>query len=254
MFWKTSWIRAVWPPLAAVFLLLVIWQVATHLFELPKWVLPSPADIVREGIASLDTIRGHAVSTLRLTLLGFAIGTAVGLIVSFMLHAFKPLKAALYPLIILSQNIPMIALAPLLMIWFGFGLFPKIVVITLVCFFPIVVATLNGLLQTDAAMLNYMKMVGATKRQIFFKLELPYALPSLFAGLKISAAYSVMGAIIGEWLGTEKGLGMYMLLQKSAFRTDRVFVSIVLIVALSLVIFGIIAWLEKRLIRWKPKK
>lgn len=254
MFWKRTWFKAAWPPLVAIALLLVIWQIASAVVDLPRWMLPSPTDIANEGLASWQRIQEHVLATLGLTLYGFAIGTAVGLAVAFVLHMVAPLRTALYPLMILSQNVPMIALAPLLMIWFGFGLLPKLIVITLVCFFPVAVAALNGLAQTDSTMLTYMKMAGASRRQIFTKLELPSSLPSLFAGLKISAAYSVMGAIIGEWLGTEKGLGMYMLLQKNAFRTDRVFVAIALIVMMSILIFGLIAWFERWLIRWKFKK
>ncbi|WP_010278337.1 ABC transporter permease [Paenibacillus senegalensis] len=254
MFSIRTWFKAAWPPLVAIVLLLAIWQTAAEIMDLPRWMLPSPLDIANEGLVSWQRIQEHLLATLGLTLYGFAIGTAVGLIVAFVLHMIAPLRTALYPLMILSQNVPMIALAPLLMIWFGFGLLPKLIVITLVCFFPVAVAALNGLAQTDSTMLTYMKMAGASRRQIFTKLELPSSLPSLFAGLKISATYSVMGAVIGEWLGTERGLGMYMLLQKNAFRTDRVFVAIALIVLLSLIIFGLIALLERWLIRSEIQK
>jgi ABC-type nitrate/sulfonate/bicarbonate transport system permease component len=169
------------------------------------------------------------------------------------LHVIPRFKAGFYPLLILSQNIPTIALAPLLMIWFGFGLLPKVIVITLVCFFPVAIATLDGFVQTDRTMLGYMRMIGAGRRQIFFKLELPNALPYLFSGLKISATYSVMGAVIAEWLGSDKGIGVYMLLSKNSFRTDRVFAAIAIIVGLSLLLFGFIAFLEKLVIRWNVK-
>lgn len=248
------WLKAAWPPIVAVLLLLSGWQLATVIWNIPAWMLPSPTTIVREAWLGFDSISVHLAATVALTLLGFTIGASVGFVLSCLLHLLPRVKAAFYPLLILSQNIPTIVLAPLLMIWFGFGLFPKIVVITLVCFFPIAIATLNGFSQTDRTMLNYMNMIGASKQQIFFKLELPHAIPQLFSGLKIAATYSVMGAVIGEWLGTEKGIGMYMLLQKSAFRTDRVFVAIALIVLLSLLLFGLIALLENRLVRWKASK
>lgn len=149
---------------------------------------------------------------------------------------------------------PSIALGPLLIIWFGFGLLPKIVLITLVCFFPVAVAAMGGLAQSDRVMLNYMKMAGASNWQIFTKLELPGSLPSLFSGLKISATYAVMGAVVAEWIGADKGIGYYMLLQKASYRTDRMFVAIVIIVLLSLVLFALIALLERWLVRWKPRK
>lgn len=249
-----QWFHKAWPPFVTVLLLIVIWQVSVVVFQIEKWILPSPLAIASEAVASYDKFSVHAMATIKLTLLGFVVGSSIGLLIAFILHMSVKVKAAVYPLLLLSQNIPTIVLAPLLMIWFGFGLLPKLIVITLVCFFPIAVSMLDGFAQTDRTMLNYMKMIGASRKQIFFKLELPHALPHLFSGLKIAATYSVMGAIIAEWLGSDKGLGMYMLLQKSAFRIDRVFVAITLIVMLSMLLFGIIILLEKWLIRWKLEK
>lgn len=244
--------NSVWPPLAAVILFLLVWQGATILFNIDKWVLPSPLDIGREAAAEAAGLREHTFATLRLMLAGFAIGTLVGLLVAFALHYVPFLKASLYPLIILSQNVPSIALAPLLMIWFGFGMLPKIIVITLVCFFPVAVAAMDGLDRTDRVMLNYMRMIGASKGQIFRKLEVPHALPAILSGVKIAATYSVMGAVIAEWIGADKGIGYYMLLQKSSFRTDKIFVAIAIIVAISLAMFVCVALLEKWLVRYKP--
>lgn len=247
----SSWWKSVWPPLMAVILFLAVWQIAVPLFHIEKWILPSPADITKEAIAEAASLSQHTWATVQLTLLGFLIGTAVGLLTAMLLHLVPFLKSALYPLLILSQNIPTIALAPLLMIWFGFGLLPKIIVITLVCFFPVAVSTMDGLTQTDRGMMNYMRMAGASKAQIFRKLEVPHALPSVFSGVKIAATYSVMGAVIAEWIGTDRGIGYYMMLQKSAYRTDRVFVAMAIIVLLSLLLFALIALLEKILVRWR---
>ncbi|TCZ77775.1 ABC transporter permease [Paenibacillus albiflavus] len=249
------WFHKTWPPIVTAIVLLALWQVSVDVFQIKKFILPSPLAIAQEAIASYDKFSVHAFATIKLNLIGFVVGSMVGLILAFLLHMSDTVKAAVYPLLLLSQNIPTIVLAPLFMMWFGFGLLPKLMVITLVCFFPIAVSMLDGFAQTDRVMLNYMKMIGATRRQIFFKLELPSALPHLFSGLKIAATYSVMGAIIAEWLaGSDKGVGMYMLLQKSAFRIDRVFVAIGLIVIMSMLLFGIIVMLEKWLIRWKPKR
>ncbi len=248
------WWSQVWPPLAAVLFFLIAWQLCTSLFNIEQWILPSPSDIAKQTADGGGDLWGHVLATVRLTLEGFVIGTLVGLVIAFILHMVPFLKSALYPLLILSQNIPTIALAPLLIIWFGFGLLPKLIVITLVCFFPVAVATMGGLKQTDRTMLNYMRMIGANKRQIFAKLELPHALPSIFSGIKIAATYSVMGAVIAEWIGADKGIGYYMMLQKAGYRTDRMFVAILIIVALSLLMFGLIALLERWLVRWKPKQ
>jgi ABC-type nitrate/sulfonate/bicarbonate transport system permease component len=145
-------------------------------------------------------------------------------------------------------------LAPLLVIWFGFGILPKLIVITLVCFFPVAVAALDGFKNIPNEMKHYMLMAGASKIQLFTKLEWPYALSSVFSGIKISATYSVMGAVISEWLGAKQGIGVYMTLASSSFRTDRVFVAIFIIMLLSLLFFGFINLAEKRLIKWNRKK
>lgn len=245
-------LKSIWPPLVAVILFLIVWQGAVSVFHIEKWILPSPADIVKVSSAEAENLWGHTLATLRLMIIGFVIGTAVGLLVAFALHYIPFLKSSLYPLIILTQNVPVIALAPLLMIWFGFGVLPKIIIITLVCFFPVAVSAMDGLTRTDRVMLDYMRMAGATKAQIFYKLEVPHALPSMFSGMKIAATYSVMGAIIAEWVGADKGIGYYMMLQKASYRTDKTFVAITVIVAISLAMFILIALLEKWLVRYRP--
>ncbi|OWA35319.1 nitrate ABC transporter permease [Saccharibacillus sp. O16] len=243
------WFRSFWPPFVAVLLFMALWEAAVRFFHIETWILPSPSVIAQEASRSASSLWDHTLSTLQLTLIGFAIGSAVGLLVACALHLLPLLKSALYPLLILSQNVPTIALAPLLMIWFGFGLLPKIIVITLVCFFPVAVSAMDGFAQTDRTMLNYMRMIGASRLQIFRKLEFPHALPALFSGLRIAATYSVMGAVIAEWIGAQKGIGYYMILQKSAFRTDRIFVAILIIVALSLLLFLLVTLIEKMVVR-----
>ncbi|KZE70123.1 nitrate ABC transporter permease [Paenibacillus jamilae] len=247
-----SWWKSVWPPLVAVLFFLAAWQEAVSYLHIESWLLPAPALIVQEGMAQSALLGAHTWATIRLTLAGFAIGTATGLLIAIVLHIIPFLKSALYPLLILSQNIPIIALGPLLMVWFGFGVLPKLMVITLVCFFPVAVAAMDGLTRTDRVMMNYMQMSGASRRAIFMKLELPHSLPQVFSGIKIAATYSVMGAIIAEWIGASEGIGYYMLLQKSAYRTDLIFAAIGIIVTLSLLMFVIILLLEKWLVRWKP--
>jgi ABC-type nitrate/sulfonate/bicarbonate transport system permease component len=191
------------------------------------------------------------VSTSKLALLGFTIGAGIGLLTAIILHLIPFIRESVYPLLILSQNVPIIVLAPLLVIWFGFGILPKMIVITLVCFFPITVAALDGFRQTSPELKHYMMMAGANKMQLFWKLELPFSLPSLFSGLKISATYSVMGAVISEWLGAKEGIGVYMTLASSSFRTDKVFVAIFAIMLLSLIFFALINLVERKLIRWQ---
>ncbi|WP_090858268.1 ABC transporter permease [Paraliobacillus sp. PM-2] len=236
-------------PVIVIIVILLIWQWSSLFFSIPKWLLPAPTDIFNEAIKGWDSYTHHLVSTTYLSIGGLVIGVSVGLIVAIILHLLPLVRQAIYPLLILSQNIPIIVLAPLLVIWFGFGVLPKIIIITLVCFFPIVVATLDGFRQTSPELVHYMRMAGATKGQLFVKLEFPHALSAIFSGLKISATYSVMGAVISEWLGANKGIGVYMTLAQSSFRTDRVFVAIGFIMILCLLFFTVIMLLEKVLLK-----
>ncbi|CAH0126946.1 Riboflavin transport system permease protein RibX [Peribacillus sp. Bi96] len=249
--------RIIWKkgaPFFLLLLLLIVWESVTVLLKVEEWLLPAPSAILTEGIESFHNLSGHLISTTELALTGFFIGSCIGLLIAAILHLFPSVKEAVYPLLILSQNIPIIVLAPLLVIWFGFGMLPKLIVISLVCFFPVAVASLDGFRQTPYELKHYFKMMGAGRNQLFWKLELPHSIPFIFSGLKISATYSVMGAVISEWLGAKSGIGVYMTLASSAFRTDRVFVSIFLIMGMSLLFFGIINLLEKYFVSWKRKE
>lgn len=245
--------RKGWQPIAVILLFLICWQLSIKIWKIEPWLLPGPIEIFKEGIKSYDSLIPHIISTIDLTIVGLLIGSFLGLLIAFLLHLIPGVKEAFYPLLILSQNVPIIVLAPLLIIWFGFGVLPKLIIITLVCFFPITVSALDGFRQTPSGLMNYMKMAGASKLQIFWKVELPFSLPSIFSGLKISATYSVMGAVISEWLGAKSGIGVYMTLASSSFRTDRVFVSIFVIMFLSMLFFIIIAIIERYTVKWKMK-
>lgn len=221
--------------------------------KIPSWLLPSPSQVFLELLSGRESFLNHLFSTTKLGLLGFIIGTSIGLITAIILHMLPNMKETFYPLLILSQNVPTIVLAPLLVIWFGFGILPKLIIITLVCFFPITVAALDGFKQTSPELKHYMVMSGANRKQLFWKLEFPFALPSIFSGLKISATYSIMGAVVSEWLGAKQGIGVYMTLASSSFRTDRVFSAIFAIMVLSLLFFFMIVALERLLVRGKEK-
>lgn len=240
-----------WRPVLVLILFMLSWEFICSWFHVPEWLLPAPSIILQEAITGWSDYAHHLVSTIQLTILGFLVGSSVGILVAVCLHLIPGMREAFYPILIISQNIPIIILAPLLVIWFGFGILPKIIVIILVCFFPITIAALDGFRQTSEELKHYMQMAGANKQQIFLKLEWPYALPSLFSGLKISATYSVMGAVISEWLGSSEGIGYYMTLASSSFRTDRVFVAILFIVVLSLLFFLLLTYFEQKVIRWK---
>lgn len=245
---KSLWIKG-WRPMLAILILISLWEFATHVFSIETWLLPAPSVIILEAKVTLPTFLPHFLSTLQLSLTGFAIGTIVGLFVAAILHIMPVVRETFYPFLILSQNMPIIVLAPLLVIWFGFGALPKLIIITIACFFPIAVSALGGFQQTDRELIHYMKMMGARKSQLFWKLEIPHALPAIFSGLKIAATYSVMAAVISEWLGAQKGIGVFMTLATSSYRTSRVFVAIIVVMVLSLTFFGCITLLEKVLVR-----
>ncbi len=241
--------RKVLPPAITLLLLLAGWQVYTGVSGIDAWLLPSPKGIWDAAVEQRDVLVTHTLATLELTLYGLSAGVAAGVLIAVVLHLVPVLRAAFYPLLVISQNVPIIAIAPLLVIWLGFGIAPKIVVIVLVCFFPVAVAALDGLRRDDPLIADYLLMSGANRWQLFTKLQWPNALPAMFSGLKIAATYSVFGAIISEWLGSEKGIGRYMIVQKSAFRADRMFVAITIVVVLALITFGFVALLEKLTVR-----
>lgn len=239
--------------MVAVLIFVALWEVGVRAFAVEEWFLPAPSAIMEESKNVLPTFRPHFVSTLTLSVSGFVIGAIVGLVVATFLHLSKWGRETFYPFLILSQNIPIIVLAPLLVIWFGFGAVPKLIVITLACFFPIAVSTLGGLQQTNRELRLFMNMMGASQSQTFWKLEFPHAVPAIMSGLKIAATYSVMAAVISEWLGAQQGIGVFMTMAVSSYKTTRVFVAIIIVMLLSLAFFGVILLLEKTLVRWQRK-
>lgn len=243
--------RAGWPPLAVVILFVLLWEAIVRTGWIAPYLLPSPAAVLEGFVNDWRLVWDHTLSTLRIAVIGYAAGCAVGLIVAFALHLIPILRTAFAPLIILSQNIPIVVLAPLLVVWFGFGLAPKIILLTMVCFFPVAIATLGGLSRADRNMVGYMRMAGASRWQMFAKLELPWSLPAMFSGLKVASAYSILGAVVGEWSGAQKGLGIYLNLMQAGYRVDRMFVAIAVIALLSLAMFAAVALLERVLIRWQ---
>ena len=233
-----------------IFILLIIWEGCTRFFNIDPYTLPAPSAIIQEFFFGFNDIKPHLLPTIYLCLMGLVSSLITGVLFAVLIKMFPVLNDYIYPLLVISQNIPVIVIAPLLVIWFGFGLLPKVIVITLVCFFPITVSLLEGFNETDKDLMKYMKMMGASRSQIFTKLEWPNSLPFFFNGLKIAGTYSVMGAIISEWLGSDAGLGKYMIISQRAFQVDRVFVSIIWIVIFALIIFGVIEMVKRIVLRW----
>jgi ABC-type nitrate/sulfonate/bicarbonate transport system permease component len=233
---------------------LFLWELAVIASNVEKWILPRPTHIFITLAEMRGTIGGHILQTLSEAVLGLLIAVTAGVLIAILIDLSDWVRKAVKPLLVLSQTIPIIALAPLLIIWFGFGIFPKVIVVALVCFFPIAINLSDGFRLVDRDMVKLMRTLGASRRQMFLKLKLPAATPFFFSGLKIAGTYSVMGAVIGEWLGASKGLGILLTRSSQSFLTDKVFATIVLIVGLSLIIFALIEILARIMMPWKYKQ
>ena len=243
-------IRAYLPPVLLLALFLAAWQCATWLWRIEAYLLPSPSRIISAGIQARGLLSDHVQQTLRETLLGFGLALFSGLALALAIDLSLFLRRALYPLLVVTQTIPMMTLAPLLVIWLGYTIWPKVIVVALVCFFPIVVTAADGLQSADPDMLALLQSMGATRQQVFFKVRVPGALPSVFSGIKIAITYSVIGAIIGEWVGASKGLGVFMLRASNSFRTDWVFAGIAISSLLSMLLFLAVAVAERAALPW----
>jgi ABC-type nitrate/sulfonate/bicarbonate transport system permease component len=238
------------PPVALVLALLALWQLATSLGNIQSWLLPGPLAIGRAAVEARALLWQHTLQTAQETVVGFALALSVGLGLGLLI-AFSPLaRRALYPLLVVSQTVPTIAIAPLLVIWFGYGIWPKIIVVGLICFFPIVVNTADGLSNADPEQIALLRTMGASRANTFWLVRLPGALPTIFSGVKIAVTYSVVGAILGEWVGASKGLGIFMLRATNSFRTDWVFASIAVTALLSVSLFALVAALERLSLPW----
>ena len=238
-------VKRIAPGLFFLFLIL-LWESVVRLFSLPTYLLPAPSLILQTLIQRFPVLLTHLQVTLYEAVVGLSAAVVVAMILAAAMNRFILVKRLFYPLFVVSQTIPIIALAPLMMIWFGFGTFPKILIVILVCFFPIVISMTEGLEAVDEDLIDLMKVMGATDSRIFFSVKLPSALPSIFAGMRISATYSVMGAVIGEWLGANLGLGVFMIRAMNSYNTPSLFAAIVLVVLLSIGMFKMVdgaAWL-----------
>ncbi|KXG74615.1 ABC transporter permease [Thermotalea metallivorans] len=238
-------------PIGFTSILLAIWEgMARKGFVQPN-LLPAPTKIIHTLVTNFSLMGEHILITSFEAVAGFLISIAVAVVVSVLMDMMPMMRKTLYPMMITSQTVPMITLAPLFLIWFGYGYLPKIIIVILVCFFPITISLLEGLASVDQELLNLLRSMGAKKYQIYRLAKFPAAMPGFFSGLKIAGTYSIMGAVIGEWVGGKKGLGLYMIRVRHSFATDKVFAAILVITALSLLLLGIIRWMEIRLVPWK---
>ena len=240
---------------ALLVLAIVAWQVIVTLAGLPEYLLPVPSEVARSLVGDWGNILGPAtLATLREVLLGFVIATALGVGIACVLHLFGPFRKAVYPLLIASQTIPVIVLAPILVVLFGFGILPKLIIVTLICFFPIVVNGLDGLASVDDDYIRMMRTLDAGRWAIFRRVEFPAALPLFFSGMRVAATFASIGAVFGEWAGSNAGLGYVMLEAEPNLQTARMFSAILILTIISTLLFGLVSLAQRLIAPWSRQE
>ena len=236
---------------SAVLAVLLIWQLMTGSGMIDAFLLPSPLQVGKTLITEFPILMEHSVITLSEAFVGLVLGILLGFFMAVIMDRFTFLYQALYPLVVLTQTIPTVAIAPLLVLWFGYEMMPKVILIIITTFFPITVGLLTGFRSADPDAVSLLQAMGAGQKQIFFYIKLPEALDPFFSGLRISASYAVVGAVISEWLGGFGGLGVYMTRVKKAFSFDKMFAVIFLISFISLLLMHGVEFLQKLCMPWK---
>jgi len=240
-------------PVAAVIVLLVVWEALCRLFDIQSYVLPTPTRIIAVFADKFGLLMMHTSYTLYEAVIGLLLSCLFGILAALLMYRFRYLEKVASPLIVISQTVPIIALAPLILIWFGMGIGPKVGIVVLVCFFPVTISALTGFKATDPALISLLRTMGATSGRIFLEVCLPCAAPQIFTGIRMAATYSVMGAVIGEWLGAKAGLGIFMTRAISSYRADMLFAAVLIVVIVSLALYATVELCEKLLLPWKRK-
>jgi NitT/TauT family transport system permease protein len=229
----------------------VTWEIMFSIFKIPRWLVPKPSDIYLSFINDAKRyLLKHTLITLQEILLGFTIGASVGALLGLIVSYSDFMRRVVYPLAIFIKVIPIIAIAPLLTIWFGFGIWSKVAIIIFITFFPLFISTIVGLRSVDPCLLDLMNSISASKLQVLFKVRLPMALPYIFAALKIAITSSVIGAVIGEFVGATSGLGSMLLIAQSYMDTPLMFVMLITLAILGLSLFGLVCIAERIVIPW----
>ncbi|MBT3323007.1 MAG: ABC transporter permease [Anaerolineae bacterium] len=250
---KISQLGSFWIAIFSFFIALVAWQLAVYFTDLPAFILPTPADVWARFLRTLSdgSLLRHASVTLLEVLLGLLMGTAAATALGYLLAKSRLFERLLAPYLVASQAVPIVAIAPLLIIWFGPGIFSKVLICALIVFFPVLVNTVVGVRAVPSALRDLMRSLRATRWQTLRYLEIPAALPVFLGGLRIGAALSVIGAVVGEFVGADRGLGFLINVGRGQYDTALVFVAIFALIALALVLYGLVAWLESYFLKWQ---
>lgn len=242
--------KRVLPALAFIVLVLVLWEGAVRLFHVPAYLLPAPSAVLHRLAGMRATLLVHTSVTALESALGFLAGTVFGILLAVAFVRSRTLEMGIYPYAIALKTVPIVAIAPLLIVWFGNGLLPKVIVSAIISFFPVVVNTTKGLRNVDPEAFDLFDSMSANRRQVFFKLRVPSSLPYLFAALRISSTLAVVGAIVGEFSGSDRGLGFYIMISSYRLETVDVFVGILLSSLLGIIFFYSVALVEQLVIPW----
>jgi len=240
-------------PVLLVIVLVVLWQVLTRAFEVPNFLLPAPTDIARLMVAEWPLIQMHSLATIWAIVSGYLAAALFALAVAAVMIRYPLIERLIMPIFVGLQSVPKIAIAPLILVWIGAGAGSKIMVVASIAFFPIVINTMAGFRQVDRGLADVFRSVAASERQMFFRLRLPYAMPYIFAGLRIATTLAVLGAIVAEWLAASNGLGYLVLSGSFNFNTARSFAAIIALAVIGTAFFGLMSWIE-RMISWKRER
>lgn len=243
-------VRDYLPPLLLLAALGGMWEAWVRLADVRPYLLPAPSAIWRSFVDIRAVLPAHVRTTALEALLGLIAAAAVGVGLAAVLASVPLARRVIYPLLVTSQTIPMVVLAPLLIVWFGLGLTPKVLIVALVGFFPIVVSTTDALINADEEMVDLVRSMGARRLDVLRHVRIPAATPAFFSGLKVAAAYAIVGAVIAEWVGASSGIGLYIERSRTAFRTDRVFVGIAIVALMSVALFGAVSLLARLASPW----
>ena len=247
---SSRWRRNLIPPFLLIIFVILVWQTVALRSGLSAFILPSPIQVLQAGWETREVLGSAITTTMLETMIGLTIATILGVLIAAAIDLSSVVRRALYPILVASQTVQILAIAPLLIIWFGFSMLPKVMIVVLICFFPLAVNTADGLASADPDYVSLLRAMGADRKQVWRLVRFPAALPAFFTGLRIAVTYSVVGATIGEWVGGSEGLGLYMLRSKNALATDQVFVGIVLTSMLSIGLFLLVYVIERALLPW----
>ena len=239
-----------WSSLLLMICLLVIWEASVRYFEIPAFLLPAPSQIAELMIEEWPLIQMHSLATIWAILTGYVTAVIFALAVSALMIRFPLLERLIMPIFVGLQSVPKIAIAPLILVWIGAGMGSKIAVVMSIAFFPIVINTMAGFKEVDRGLADVFRSVAATEQQMLFKLRLPYAIPYIFAGLRIATTLAVLGAIVAEWLAASNGLGYLVLSGSFNFNTARSFAAIIALAVIGTVFFNFMSWIESR-VSWR---